>query len=445
MKQSKNDNKTSSHARNLSEVFLLIALVISVCLGLTLYFYYNINSNIEKELLFSKDVHRLKAYFQPLNINSQIKGYLEINQLTEGLEISGKVEGLPKGSEHEFVILEYADISSLSSNGRSQTQKQFLKHYNPDRSAIHSCDQASSGHAGDLGVVITNEEGVAFLSLTKKNIPITALNGRVVVISSTNEKCNIEKEFENADSILGYGLLSTFKPLNFQSSEYSEELFNPESLDRIPIIQNNLNTVQESRNVYQKQIPVEEFTPIKNNMVDAEETEKITAEKPETPLIEENPKKENLKSFETGKVEDLKKESPTSSTSQDDYQQKLSNILDSLMKQEKDNSFKQKTESSNKMKTNPILDSAKEDNSQDNSQVSSGDFKNFFLSNQDNSSPSFNNDDSVIDSNDYSPINFLEKNQKLNKGMKIRKAIKNIAFSPNLLQTRTEKQVTTLG
>jgi len=211
----------------LTNVFLGIFVVLSVILCLTLFFYYRVNSNYEVEILRMKDIHRLKANIVSYNLDNKFKiskkveGYLEITESFDGINIIGKVEGLSPGSTHGVHVLEYSDLPSLDP---SKITNEFLKHFNPTNSphSLPSMKEADveNFHTGDFGNIISNHEGSAFLSITRK-VPIKCLNGRLVVILNSSDKSNPKQEFDTVSEIIGYGILYAVKPTVLPQNNYS--------------------------------------------------------------------------------------------------------------------------------------------------------------------------------------------------------------------------------
>jgi Cu/Zn superoxide dismutase len=205
----KKSNSQKSHSK-LQEVFLVIFVALTIVLGLTLYFYYKVNSNYQEEISFLSDVHILKAKLHPVGDgNVVIKGYIEVTEVFDGVNIIGKIEGLSSGTTHAVHILEFSDISQIESK---KMVKDLLKHYNPTN-VPHSCPARGNDdtyHYGDLGNVIANNEGVGYISIIKK-IPIRSVNGRMIVVTNGPDKCENTHESDEPTSIIGYGLLNAFK------------------------------------------------------------------------------------------------------------------------------------------------------------------------------------------------------------------------------------------
>lgn len=244
MKNKKKENENSNSAKKLRnpldgplnhqsvvrEIFLVIFVSLSVILGVTLFFYYRVNSNYEEEIAMIRDIHHLRANLVPFGQNKgkPAKGYFEISEVFEGVNVIGKVEGLVSGSTHAVHILEYSDISQLE---ESKITKDFLRHFNPTN-AIHSCPSNSQGeeryHSGDLGNIIADQEGVAYISITRK-VSIKSLNGRIIVINSRADKCEPTQEYDEVKDIIAYGLLNAIKPnlpspINYSSDYFMREI-----------------------------------------------------------------------------------------------------------------------------------------------------------------------------------------------------------------------------
>jgi Cu/Zn superoxide dismutase len=158
-----------------------------------------------------KDVHHLRAAIKPFaNRGNKIKGFIEISEVFDGINIIGQVEGLSPGSTHSIHVLEFSDLSELEEN---KTSKDFLKHFNPTN-VKHSCpsnEKEEDYHFGDFGNIIANNDGIGFVSITKK-LSIKSFNGRIVVVNKSSDKCDESIEYDDVKDILGFGLLNTIKP-----------------------------------------------------------------------------------------------------------------------------------------------------------------------------------------------------------------------------------------
>jgi Cu/Zn superoxide dismutase len=223
MENTKNEasNSKSSNRLILQEIFIALFVLISILLGISLYTYSRSASFYMDELYLMRDIHFLKAYLKNYE-RSQLKGYIEISESFGGINVIGKIEGLRRGTSHGVHILEYSDISGLN----RELSDDMLKHFNPTN-LKHSCpstNENDSMHFGDLGNVIANQEGVAFISISKK-VPIKSLNGRIIVVTEGEDKCSPDSDNENAKNVLGFGLLNVFKPIVVEDINHSNEYF----------------------------------------------------------------------------------------------------------------------------------------------------------------------------------------------------------------------------
>jgi hypothetical protein len=79
----KNDSKEKTHSSstNLVEVLLALFVIISLCLSLTLYFYFRVNSKNADELGLTRDVHFLRAQIFSFENRDKNIGFLEIKEV----------------------------------------------------------------------------------------------------------------------------------------------------------------------------------------------------------------------------------------------------------------------------------------------------------------------------------------------------------------------------
>src|SRR5690606_1905976 len=91
----------------------------------------------------------------------------------DGLHLKGKIIGLTPGM-HGFHIHEYGDLSDRS--GKSAGD-----HFNPT-GAKHGPPGSKESHAGDLGNVEANNEGVAMIDIKAKDLKLHFVLGRSLVV-----------------------------------------------------------------------------------------------------------------------------------------------------------------------------------------------------------------------------------------------------------------------
>lgn len=117
------------------------------------------------------------AIFRPTQGN-MVRGRLVLLQTEEGLKLTGRVTGLTPG-EHGFHIHEFGDQrdpKGLSAGG----------HYNPDGHQ-HGGPHSKERHAGDLGNITANAEGVAQVDMIAKGVHLHFVLGRSFVVHADKD------------------------------------------------------------------------------------------------------------------------------------------------------------------------------------------------------------------------------------------------------------------
>jgi len=110
-------------------------------------------------------------------LEGSIKGTIKFAQSADGepCTVSGTVTGLTEG-KHGFHIHQFGDYSSgCTSTGG---------HFNP-AGLTHGGPTDEKRHAGDLGNIVANAEGVAQVEITDSQVTLTGINsvvGRAVVV-----------------------------------------------------------------------------------------------------------------------------------------------------------------------------------------------------------------------------------------------------------------------
>ena len=108
--------------------------------------------------------------------DSGVSGLVTIHKMGEGVHVEGQISGLPPSSEHGFHIHEIGDCSAA--DGKSAGG-----HFNPHQAAHGPLMGVS--HVGDLGNVVADENGIAKISVMKKDAVFDGdqgINGRAVIV-----------------------------------------------------------------------------------------------------------------------------------------------------------------------------------------------------------------------------------------------------------------------
>eukprot|EP00743_Colponemidia_sp_Colp-15_P001074 GILK01001185.1.p1 GENE.GILK01001185.1~~GILK01001185.1.p1 ORF type:complete len:658 (+),score=162.34 GILK01001185.1:140-2113(+) len=100
------------------------------------------------------------------------------------VRIVGNLRGLAPNSEHGVYVIEFGDIMRKSGSG-------FLNdalHFNPD-AHTHGCPSSKEKHAGDLGNIKTDDQGVSTFDLRASWLQLPQIVGRAIVIGNTKDDC----------------------------------------------------------------------------------------------------------------------------------------------------------------------------------------------------------------------------------------------------------------
>lgn len=103
---------------------------------------------------------------------NNVRGVLRLQQDGETLTISGQVRNLTPG-EHGFHIHEFGDLRGTDGTSAGG-------HFNP-AGHEHGAPGPES-HAGDLGNITANEQGVARVNVTTKDANLHTILGRSIVV-----------------------------------------------------------------------------------------------------------------------------------------------------------------------------------------------------------------------------------------------------------------------
>jgi len=104
---------------------------------------------------------------------NKVKGIIVLQQKKEGLHLSGKVVGLTPGL-HGFHIHEYGDLRDVQGKAAGG-------HFNPGGHK-HGGPDDEEHHAGDLGNINANEDGVAKVDMMVPWLKLHFVVGRSIVV-----------------------------------------------------------------------------------------------------------------------------------------------------------------------------------------------------------------------------------------------------------------------
>lgn len=143
------------------------------------------------------------------------------------VHIVARLEGLQPGSEHGFHIHEYGD--ETASDGSSAGG-----HYNPGNEP-HAGPEAAAHHAGDLGNVRADSQGVAYLDMTVSDLTLDAIMGRAVVLHARADDLHSQPSGDAGDRI-AVGTIGLANPKTMQAMNQTRvKLGSPTTTDRVGI------------------------------------------------------------------------------------------------------------------------------------------------------------------------------------------------------------------
>lgn len=126
-------------------------------------------------------VTHAKAVLMPTQGND-VHGTVTFEQQGPLLVVTAEVRGLEPGSTHGIHIHEYGDISAPDGTAAGG-------HYNPE-DMPHALPHDPERHAGDLGNIEANDQGVATKTIKVRNASLMGINpvlGRAVILHAKED------------------------------------------------------------------------------------------------------------------------------------------------------------------------------------------------------------------------------------------------------------------
>ena len=99
-----------------------------------------------------------------------------------GLALEPDIKGLEEG-EHGFHIHEYGDLSPKFKKGKWIAGGSAGQHYDPGKTGKH-LGPYRNGHAGDLPVLIVDEQGNANTAVVAPRLTLDEVRGKSLIIHS---------------------------------------------------------------------------------------------------------------------------------------------------------------------------------------------------------------------------------------------------------------------
>ena len=148
-----------------------------------------------------RDIKQAVAVLLPTKGND-VRGVIRFQEQPDGkVRVTGRIRGLEPDSTHGFHVHEFGDMTSADGTSAGG-------HYDPEGHG-HALPPETPRHAGDMGNIEANEEGVAVIDQTFDNFTVAGLEnpiiGRGVVVHAQRD--NGENPSGNAGKRLATGVV----------------------------------------------------------------------------------------------------------------------------------------------------------------------------------------------------------------------------------------------
>ena len=104
---------------------------------------------------------------------NKVNGFLTLKQHDGWVHVTGRIRGLSEG-EHGFHIHQFGDVRAADGTSAGG-------HFNPD-GHDHGGPDSEKHHAGDLGNITANAEGLAVENIKAKELMVISVIGRSFVV-----------------------------------------------------------------------------------------------------------------------------------------------------------------------------------------------------------------------------------------------------------------------
>lgn len=123
---------------------------------------------------------------------SRVTGTIRLVQQKGHVHITGEVQGLTPG-QHGFHVHEFGDL-------RDRTGKSAGDHFNPTGDP-HGGPESEHKHAGDLGNIVANDDGVAIIDMKAEGLKLHFVVGRSLVVHAKADDLTTQPSGDSGDRV----------------------------------------------------------------------------------------------------------------------------------------------------------------------------------------------------------------------------------------------------
>lgn len=162
------------------------------------------NEGLGDSFHYVKNVEKAVCIINGTAGNENVRGTVTFTESHDGVMVEARITGLAPGS-HGFHVHQFGDLSST--DGKSAGG-----HFNPE-GHDHSSPHSSRRHAGDLGNLVADANGIAEYSRFDQELELEGAHsivGRAIIVHAGEDDLKSQPT-GNAGARVGYGVIGIAK------------------------------------------------------------------------------------------------------------------------------------------------------------------------------------------------------------------------------------------
>eukprot|EP00742_Colponemidia_sp_Colp-10_P005474 GILJ01005849.1.p1 GENE.GILJ01005849.1~~GILJ01005849.1.p1 ORF type:complete len:669 (+),score=158.92 GILJ01005849.1:136-2142(+) len=178
--------KIDPKAKKIVYLQAILGIFVALCVGLivTVLVMSRVMSTTASYTSLASSMQFASSTMSSTSADTHIDGSFHFYAEDGSVRIVGNLRGLAPNSEHGVYVIEFGDILRKSGSA-------FLNdalHFNPE-AHTHGCPSSKEKHAGDLGNIKTDDQGVSTFDLRASWLQLAQIVGRAIVIGATKDDC----------------------------------------------------------------------------------------------------------------------------------------------------------------------------------------------------------------------------------------------------------------